>query len=150
MTPFVSRRRFLSTSAMLGVIGTAGRTVLAEAAPHRTAEDDGLGAYRGFLKKRIQELPTPAMLVDLDLLEKNIRTIATYLKGKPVAFRSHTKTHKCLEVAKMQLAAGGGGVCAAKLGEADYLIRGGIKDVLITAPVVGPLKIRRLMDLRAM
>ncbi len=103
--------------------------------------------YRGFIKKSLHDLPTPAMLVDLDLLDKNIRTLAAYLKGRPVGFRAHTKSHKCLEVAKLQLAAGGRGLCAAKLGEADSLIRGGIKDVLITAPVVGPLKIKRLMDL---
>jgi 3-hydroxy-D-aspartate aldolase len=148
----VSRRRFLTRSAAAGAFGLAGGLSWAPAAHAANADDDSRVApeYRGFVKKSIHDLPTPAMLVDLDLLEKNIRTIATYLKGRPVAFRSHTKTHKCLEVAKLQLAAGGKGLCAAKLGEADYLIRGGMKDVLITAPVVGPLKIQRLMALRAL
>ncbi len=150
----VSRRTFLTRSAAVGAFGFVARGVPVGAASPSSAtlaDEDSLVApqFRGFLKKPIQELPTPAMLVDLDVLEKNIDTLAAYLKGRPVAFRAHAKTHKCLEVAKLQLAAGGRGLCAAKLGEADYLIRGGVKDVLITAPVVGPLKIGRLLDLQA-
>jgi D-serine deaminase-like pyridoxal phosphate-dependent protein len=152
MNQHLTRRGFLTQSAAVGALsfvgGLPGR---AEAAPARAGDDANVAPqYRGFLKKSMHDLPTPAMLVDLDLLDKNIQTIAAYLKGKPVGFRSHTKSHKCLEVAKLQLAAGGKGLCAAKLGEADFLIRGGMKDVLITAPVVGPLKIKRLMDLAAM
>jgi D-serine deaminase-like pyridoxal phosphate-dependent protein len=151
----VTRRTFLTRSAAAGAFGLAagGSAVRAAASPVAAAADEDSRVapqYRGFLRKSIQELPTPAMLVDLDLLEKNIQTLASYLKGRPVAFRAHAKTHKCLEVAKMQLAAGGQGLCGAKLGEADYLIRGGVKDVLITAPVVGPLKIGRLMELRGL
>jgi D-serine deaminase-like pyridoxal phosphate-dependent protein len=148
----LSRRTFLTTSAVAGALGLVGNApgLRAASAPLAPEDDHVATQYRAFLKKSVRELPTPAMLVDLDLLEKNIRTIASYLKDKPVGFRSHTKTHKCLEVAKLQLALGGRGLCAAKLGEADYLIRGGMKDVLITAPVVGPLKIQRLIELHAM
>ena len=150
-----SRRTFLARSAAAGALGVVARGVPVDAAAPSAslvADEDSRVApqYRGFLKKDLHELPTPAMLVDLDLLERNIHTLAQYLEGTPVAFRAHAKTHKCLEVAKMQLAAGGRGLCAAKLGEADYLIRGGIKDVVITAPIVGPLKSARLLELHAM
>src|SRR4029453_2239501 len=64
-------------------------------------------------------------------------------------FRPHAKPHKSPAIGKLQLASGAKGLCAAKLGEADVLVRGGIRDVLITAEVVGPLKIQRLMGLLA-
>jgi D-serine deaminase-like pyridoxal phosphate-dependent protein len=151
MSKHLTRRGFLTQSAAIGALGFTGGLRRSEAAPALAGDDAQVAPqYRGFIKKSLHDLPTPAMLVDLDLLEKNIRTLASYLKDKPVVARPHAKTHKCLAVGKMQLAAGAQGLCAAKLGEADYLVRGGVKDVLITAPVVGSLKIRRLMELRAM
>jgi hypothetical protein len=87
----------------------------------------------GFIKKSLR--PADAgVLVDLDLLDKNIRTIAAYLKGKPVPsarIPSPTSAWKSRGCSWRRRG------CAAKLGEADSLIRGGMKDVLITAPVVG-------------
>src|SRR4029079_18114577 len=97
-----------------------------------------------------KELPTPALLVDLDIFEHNLQKLASYMSGRPVSFRPHAKAHKSPAIGKLQLASGAKGLCAAKLGEADVLIRGGIKDVLITAEVVGKLKIERLMGLLAM
>ena len=105
--------------------------------------------YRGFLKKSLSDLPTPALLIDLDILERNLQALASYMKGRPVSFRPHGKAHKSPVIGKLQLASGAKGLCAAKLGEADVLIRGGITDVLITAEVVGRLKIQRLMALLA-
>jgi len=123
----------------------------AASAALQSAEDSQVAPhYRGFLKKNVTELPTPALLIDLDVFERNLQTLATYMKGKPVTFRPHGKAHKSPAIARLQLASGATGMCAAKLGEADVLIRGGLKDVLITAPVVGPLKIARLMTLLAM
>jgi len=123
----------------------------AASAALQSAEDSQVAPhYRGFLKKSVTELPTPALLIDLDVFERNLQTLATYMKGKPVTFRPHGKAHKSPAIARLQLASGATGMCAAKLGEADVLIRGGLKDVLITAPVVGPLKIARLMTLLAM
>ena len=102
--------------------------------------------YRGFLKKSVKDLPTPALLIDLDIFERNLQALASYMKGRAVTFRPHGKAHKSPAIGKLQLASGAKGLCAAKLGEADVLIRGGIKDVLITAEVVGQLKIERLMS----
>ena len=106
--------------------------------------------YRGFLKKHIEDLPTPALLIDLDILERNLQALATFMKGKPAAFRSHGKAHKSSTIGKLQIASGAKGICAAKLGEADVFVHGGIKDVLVTAEVVGAVKIKRLMELLAL
>ena len=146
----VSRRGFLAQSAAAGALSCVGG-VSAASATMQSGEDSQVAPqYRGFLKKNVTELPTPALLIDLDVFERNLQTLATHMKGKPVTFRPHGKAHKSPAIAKLQLASGATGVCAAKLGEADVLIRGGLKDVLITAPVVGRLKIARLMTLLAM
>ena len=147
----VSRRGFLAQSAAAGALSCVGGVSAAASAALQSAEDSQVAPhYRGFLKKSVTELPTPALLIDLDVFERNLQTLATHMKGKPVTFRPHGKAHKSPAIARLQLASGATGMCAAKLGEADVLIRGGLKDVLITAPVVGPLKIARLMTLLAM
>src|SRR5262245_26014243 len=147
----VSRRGFLAQTATIGALSCAGGFSAAPAIAADQAGDDAQVAshYRGFLKKSIQELPTPALLIDLDIFEHNLQALASYMKSRSVTFRPHAKAHKSPAIGKLQLASGATGLCAAKLGEADVLVRGGIKDVLITAEVVGPLKIQRLMGLLA-
>jgi D-serine deaminase-like pyridoxal phosphate-dependent protein len=149
-TRTVSRRGFLAQSAAAGALGSV-RVLSAEAgAPEQSADDAHLAPqYRGFVKKHVTELPTPALLIDLDIFDRNLQALAAYMKGRPVTFRPHGKAHKSPAIGKLQLASGAKGLCAAKLGEADVLIRGGISDVLITAEVVGKLKIERLMALLA-
>ena len=146
----VSRRRFLTQSAAVGAIGCVSGVSAESSAAYQGGEDALVAPhYRGFLRKHVKDLPTPALLIDLDIMERNIQALASYMKGRPVTFRPHGKAHKSPAIGKLQLAAGAKGLCAAKLGEADVLIRGGIKDVLITAEVVGRLKIERLMALLA-
>jgi len=155
----ISRRGFLAQSAAAGALAGAGG-LAADASPldpdqsgsGSAGSDDAQVApqYRGFVKKSVKELPTPALLIDLDIFERNLQALANYMKGRPVSFRPHAKAHKSPAVGKLQLASGARGLCAAKLGEADVLVRGGIKDVLITAEVVGKLKIERLMALLAL
>ncbi|MEO8075354.1 MAG: DSD1 family PLP-dependent enzyme [Acidobacteriota bacterium] len=150
MTKNISRRGFLAQSGTVGVLGLAGGLPRASRAAAPAAQDARVAPqYRGFVKKSLRELPTPALLVDLDILERNLQALATYMKGRPVTFRPHGKAHKSPVIGKLQLASGAKGLCAAKLGEADVLVRGGIRDVLITAEVVGKLKIDRLMELLA-
>lgn len=146
----VSRRGFLTQSATVSALGCMGG-LSAAAAESAQGGGDALVApqYRGFLRKSLRELPTPALLIDLDIFERNLQALASYMKERPVTFRPHGKAHKSPAIGKLQLASGAKGLCAAKLGEADVLIRGGIKDVLITAEVVGRLKIERLMTLLA-
>ena len=92
-------------------------------------------------------LTTPALVLDLDLLERNLATMVEQAGAAGLALRSHAKTHKCTEIAGLQIAAGALGVCAATLLEAEILVAGGITGVLITSPVIGEAKIQRLIDL---
>jgi D-serine deaminase-like pyridoxal phosphate-dependent protein len=145
----ISRRGFLAQSATVGALSLAGGIPAGTSAAQSAQDAKVAPQYRGFVKKSVSELPTPALLIDLDIFERNLQTLATYMKGKK-AFRPHGKAHKSPVIGKLQLASGATGLCAAKLGEADVLVRGGIKDVLITAEVVGRLKIQRLMELLAL
>jgi D-serine deaminase-like pyridoxal phosphate-dependent protein len=149
-TNTVSRRGFLAQSAAVGALSCmSGTPVQASAAPQAGEDAQVAPQYRGFLKKHVTELPTPAPLIDLDILTTTFRRWRRQ-KGRPVSFRPHGKAHKSPAIGKLQLASGATGLCAAKLGEADVLVRGGVKDVLITAEVVGRVKIERLMALLAM
>jgi D-serine deaminase-like pyridoxal phosphate-dependent protein len=94
------------------------------------------------------ELDTPALLVDLDVMEANIARVAGACREHGIAWRPHVKAHKTPEIARMQLAAGAIGVTCAKLGEAEVMAAAGIGDILIANQIVGPVKIRRLMALR--
>lgn len=91
------------------------------------------------------ELPTPALLLDLDRFERNIRKMAAHMKAAGKKLRPHAKTHKCPEIARRQVAAGAVGVCVAKVGEAEVMAAAGVRNLLITTEVVGPEKIRRLL-----
>ena len=94
-------------------------------------------------------LITPALVLDLDAMERNIAAMATHAADQGVAVRPHAKTHKSVQIARRQLDAGALGICCATLGEAEALAEGGIEGLLVTSPVVAPAKINRLMALRA-
>jgi D-serine deaminase-like pyridoxal phosphate-dependent protein len=96
--------------------------------------------------QRIEEVDTPALILDLDAFEKNVQTLANSVAGR-VRVRTHAKTHKCPEIAKRQIAAGAVGVCCQKVSEAEALVEGGIQDILVSNEVVGAQKIKRLADL---
>ncbi len=95
----------------------------------------------------MDEIDTPAMVIDLDLVRSNIRSLEDFLRDKPVHARPHIKTHKTPEIARMQVEAGAHGVTCAKVGEAEAMVAGGIDDVLIATQVVGSYKIERLCRL---
>lgn len=92
-------------------------------------------------------LSTPALVLDLDRLERNIAAMAEHCKSVWLDLRPHAKTHKSLRVSKLQVQAGAVGVCCATLGEAEVMAGAGINGVLITSPVVQPAKIGRLVRL---
>ena len=92
-------------------------------------------------------IETPALLVDLDLMEANIRRWQTVFDDAGVAFRPHIKTHKSLAIANCQLAAGAVGLAVAKVAEAEVFAAAGCRDLAVTYPVVGPTKWRRLAEL---
>lgn len=95
------------------------------------------------------DLPTPALLLDLDRLEANVSRMARHAQDAGVALRPHAKTHKCPEIARRQVAAGALGVCAATIWEAEVLARAGLPGILITSELTGPNKIHRLLRLAA-
>ena len=95
-----------------------------------------------------QSLDTPLIAVDLDLLERNIAEMASLAASYGVSLRPHAKTHKSPHIARMQLEAGAVGLTCAKLGEAEVLVdQGGVTDILIAYPIVGEIKIQRLLQL---
>jgi D-serine deaminase-like pyridoxal phosphate-dependent protein len=94
-------------------------------------------------------LQTPALVVDLDRLERNIAKMAEHAKRHGISLRPHAKTHKSATIAKLQIAAGALGVCCAKLGEAEALAEQGVGSILITSPVVTERGIARLVALNA-
>ncbi|HET6518537.1 MAG TPA: DSD1 family PLP-dependent enzyme [Geminicoccaceae bacterium] len=95
------------------------------------------------------QLDTPALLIDLDRLERNVARMAEHARRTGRALRPHAKTHKSVEIARRQVAAGALGQCCATLGEAEVLVDGGIAGVLITAQLVTEPKIQRLVALHA-
>ncbi len=97
---------------------------------------------------RTGELDTPALLVDLDVLESNVARMRDMAAEAGLRCRPHSKTHKSPVVARMQTEAGAAGVCCAKLAEAEVMAAAGIGNLLVTTPVVGEGKIGRLLHLR--
>lgn len=94
-----------------------------------------------------QALMTPALVLDLTAFRQNIETMADHCRRHGLALRAHAKTHKSVEIAKAQMAAGAVGVCCAKLGEAEAMAEGGIGNILLTSPVVTPQAMERLIVL---
>jgi D-serine deaminase-like pyridoxal phosphate-dependent protein len=96
---------------------------------------------------RISDLDTPAVLIDLAVLERNLQRAADHCREHKIALRPHVKTHKMTALARMQVAAGAVGLTVAKLGEAEVMADAGIDDLLVAYPIVGPSKLRRLASL---
>jgi len=94
-------------------------------------------------------LPTPGLVVDLDALEANIRTMADYCRQAKCSFRPHAKTHKCPAIARRQVEAGAIGICAATVPEAEALAAAGIPGLLLTSPIIDEGKIARVIALRS-
>jgi D-serine deaminase-like pyridoxal phosphate-dependent protein len=93
------------------------------------------------------DLDTPALVLDIGLAERNLAAMAAHARRLGKNVRPHVKTHKTPILARMQLEHGAIGVAAAKLGEAEAMILGGIKDVLLTSEIIGAPKINRLLGL---
>ncbi len=89
------------------------------------------------------DVPTPALLLDLDRFERNLRRMAAHARAAGKHLRPHAKTHRCPEIAQRQVTAGALGVACAKLGEAEVMARAGVRGLLITTEVVAPAAIGR-------
>lgn len=93
------------------------------------------------------DLPTPAPLVDLDVLEANIAAMAAFFRGRPAHIRPHAKTHRAPAIARRQVAAGAPGVTCAKVSMAEAMVNGGIQDVYIANQVISRWAVGRLCRL---
>jgi len=95
------------------------------------------------------DLTTPCLLVEAESLDHNLRLMGSFFREGTCRLRPHFKSHKCLALARKQLAVGGAvGVTCAKLSEAECLVEGGVRDILIANQVVGVDKARRLAALQ--
>lgn len=98
---------------------------------------------------RTEDLDTPAVLVDLDRVERNLRRAQDYADRHGLRLRPHIKTHKLVRFARWQMDLGAHGITCQKLGEAECMAAGGIADILVTYNILGAAKLRRLAELHA-
>ena len=94
----------------------------------------------------VADLETPAIVVDIDVMERNVSRMAEYCRSRNLRLRPHTKSHKVPELAKRQLAHGAQGITVAKIGEAEVMLDAGITDMLIAYPIIGAGKAEKLAD----
>jgi D-serine deaminase-like pyridoxal phosphate-dependent protein len=104
---------------------------------------------RGDVKGKLlrSELPTPALLLEIDAFNENVTKMAAHARDHKRALRPHAKTHKCPEIGKALIRAGAVGACSAKISEAEALSNGGVSGLLLTSAMVGPQRIERALAL---
>ena len=144
--PF-SRRHFLQ-AAGAGAAVWVPSPVKGYTATELTRRVEESGAAISELGVSMWDLDTPALIVDLDLLEANISMMQRTVGRNGIATRPHAKTHKTPEIARIQLETGSVGICVAKISEAHALFSHGIEPLLMTTSNVTPAKINRAMHLR--
>lgn len=93
---------------------------------------------------RVSEIDTPALVVDLDIMEKNLERVACYTREHQLRLRPHTKTHKSIGIAQRQMALGAAGLTVAKVSEAEVMVAATPQDLLIAYPIIGQTKLGRL------
>jgi 3-hydroxy-D-aspartate aldolase len=97
---------------------------------------------------RLEDIATPALIVDLDAFERNVETLRKFIETNGVRLRAHAKTHKSADIARYQIEKGGAcGVCCQKVSEAQALIAAGIRDVLVSNQVIDKRQIEHLAEM---
>lgn len=96
---------------------------------------------------KLDELDTPSVICDLDVLERNLEDMADHCRNLDIPFLAHTKAHKIPELAHRQLKSGASGIVCQKVGEAEQMVAAGIPDILLPYNIVGQPKLQRLMRL---
>ena len=141
-----SRRRFLSTAAAGGFLATSSRSF---ADPRNTRYDELESRIaRGDLKDTYKEdLPTPCMVVDLEIFEKNLQTMAAHCRNTGIHLRGHVKVHKSPEIARRQAALGSIGVTCATVAECELMSHAGLHGVLLTRQPTSKNNIGRVIAL---
>src|SRR5213594_1212685 len=125
-----SRRRFLGTAAAGGI--SAASPAFSARSANRYDEIEARVVRRDFKNLHKEDLPTPSMIVDVDIFEKNLRTMADHCRTTGIHLRGHVKVHKSPDIAKRQLALGSIGVTCATVAECELMAHSGIKGVLLT------------------
>jgi len=95
---------------------------------------------------RISEIETPAIVVDLDIMERNLQRVAGYARTHGLGLRPHTKTHKIPALARKQMDMGATGITVAKVGEAEVMLAANPAELYVAYPVIGHSKLERLME----
>src|ERR1043166_3042861 len=94
----------------------------------------------------VSEIDTPALVVDLDIMERNLRRVAEYTKEHGLRLRPHTKTHKSTRVGRRQVDEGAAGLTVAKVSEAEVMLGADPPGLLVAYPIIGQTKLTRLME----
>ena len=106
-------------------------------------------ALQSTVGQRVDLIDTPALVVDLDAMDRNIQRMADFARKHQVRWRPHAKLHKSAELALLQQHAGAQGVCVQKVAEAEALAAGGVDDITITNQVIAMPKLHRVARLAA-
>lgn len=139
-----SRRQFLAVGAAGAVLANRARAANSE---FTYSEIEERIARRDFRDLTKESLPTPALILDEALFQKNLHTMAEHNKSTGLKLRAHVKIHKCPEISKQQIALGAYGVCCATTAECELLISSGVKNVLHTCQPAGRAQIVRTVAL---
>jgi 3-hydroxy-D-aspartate aldolase len=102
---------------------------------------------QGLIGLPVNAVDTPALVVDLDAMDRNLTTMAAFGRQHKVRLRPHAKMHKSAALAKLQIAAGAVGVCVQKTSEAEVMVAGGVYNVFISNEVISPPKLARVAAL---
>jgi len=94
----------------------------------------------------VSELDTPALLIEVDIFERNLRRVAEYARAHDLRLRPHTKTHKVPAIGRRQIESGAAGLTVAKVGEAQVMLASGTPDLLVAYPIIGRSKLERLAE----
>src|SRR5262245_61619852 len=130
----ISRRSLLASALAAPVFA---------AKPFRYADIEAKIAKRDFSGITKEDLPTPAMVVDLPTFERNLKAMAAYTKANGIDLRAHCKIHKSTNIAKRQVALGSLGITCATVAEAELMVGAGIPNVLYSSQPAGKNKISR-------
>src|ERR1700744_3163663 len=143
-----TRREFLSAGAAMGVLSLAhSQAGTTSSSPYPINEFEARIARKDFRDMTKDILPTPCMVVDLDMFKANVKHMADTAKTNGVNVRPHVKVHKSVDVAKHQVAAGAVGLTCATIAEAELFSGAGIRNVLWTKQPVGVNNTQRAIAL---
>src|SRR5215472_6166384 len=139
-----SRRSFLTASAagtFLSTVGNAAKT------DSRYSEIETRIARRDFRDLSKEDLPTPCMILDQEIFQQNVEKMANHSKATGLKIRPHVKIHKCVDIAKRQIALGAIGLTTATIAEAELMSGAGVKSVFWTRQPAGRTNLSRAVAL---